>query len=118
MDAETGQELGFMQSLWCEGKRRSVSMIEGVRSQPDPSSSLNIQLSSSSLSSPTSLDLLAQSFALKLAWVVGLQAVFTVLFTNRQRLFEVGTWLLDTIYDRSYRRRLISMISMIADTLR
>ena len=83
-------DVGFVQSLLSEGKRRSLSMMEGVRNGAELSS-LDIESSPSRLKSSTALDMIAQSFSIKLAWVVVVQASFTALFSRRQRLFEVGT---------------------------
>jgi hypothetical protein len=87
---QPSDDVGFVQSLLSEGKRRSLSMMEGVRNGAELSS-LDIEISSSRLKSCTALDVIAQSFSIKLAWVVVVQASFTSLFSRRQRLFEVGT---------------------------
>jgi hypothetical protein len=93
IDSHSSEEVGLVQHLWSVGRRRSVSMIEGVRSSSSigtESSTLDIE-SSSCLKSSTAFDMLARSFSITLAWVVGVQATVNALFSHRQRLFEVGT---------------------------
>lgn len=95
IDAQsTQEEMGFAQNLWSAGKKRSMSMIEGVRKGGEQSLFLDIDMDmdmdSSSWKSSTALDRLAQSFSVKLAWVVGVQALLNAFMSHRQSLLEVG----------------------------
>ena len=82
----------LMRRLWYHGRRRSVSVVEGVRFghsyllRGGADASIVRQRN---LPSSTSLDLLAQSFALFLAWIVSLQATLAALISRRDSLFRV-----------------------------
>ncbi len=87
-DNPSSQDIGgwFRRILW-KGKRCGVSVLEGVR----VSYSLrggDISFHSSSFHFG-SLDVLARSYSILLAWVVAFQSAIAALFSRREQLFAV-----------------------------
>lgn len=92
-DGEGLGEGGFVRNLWSAGKRRSAALLEGVR-RGGALSSIN-DLGGVSFGEKNSIDRLAESYSVAIAWVVALQASFMAIVSHRRSLFEVGAFHLE-----------------------
>jgi hypothetical protein len=83
LDDPKAKGRGRFRTLWRKGRRKSATVVEGVRA----ANSISIRGGGSSPLGQ--IDLLARSFALFLGWLVSLQAATTGIFSHRDSLFEV-----------------------------
>ena len=112
---------GQVRDFWSRGRRRSASMMEGVRKSyelrggdhalllsssswslsRDPIPTLHPPSSTQAQSpSPSAIDVdgWARDFTMLLAWIVAFQATSAGIYSRRRSLFEVRAWLLPIFF--------------------